>query len=108
MTTYEVKITNRALSDMESIYEYIASDLQVPDTTLNQYNRIAESIEALSSFPKRCRLFGSHPERELGFRLKQVDNYSVIFVVDDQLCTVTILRVLYGASDLIARLRENK
>lgn len=41
---YEVKITDEALRDMESIYEYIARELMVPDTAFNQYNRIAEVI----------------------------------------------------------------
>lgn len=107
MTEYSVKITARALSDMEAIYEYIADELQVPDTALNQYNRIAESIESLAVFPERCRMFESASERALGMRLKPVDNYSIIFIADDLTCTVTVLRVLYSASDLITRLREN-
>ncbi|MDE6014329.1 MAG: hypothetical protein K2H41_01335 [Acetatifactor sp.] len=45
MTRYTVKITDRALTDMEEIYSYIAIQLQVPEIAMGQYNRIAEAIE---------------------------------------------------------------
>ena len=89
---------------MDEIYEYIAEILQSPDTALKQYNRIADDIESLSEFPKRCKLFESQPERDLGFRQLLADNYSAIYVVDGN--CVTVLRVLYSSSDIIARLRK--
>ena len=36
MKQYSVKITAKALDDMESIYNYIAHELQVPDTAMGQ------------------------------------------------------------------------
>lgn len=53
---------------MNAIYEYIAESLQAPDTALKQYDRIADGIESLNGFPKRCKLFESQPERDLGFK----------------------------------------
>ncbi len=41
MKQYRVKITGKALADMEEIYDYIASNLQSPDTAMKQYDRIA-------------------------------------------------------------------
>ena len=104
MSTYAVNITRRALDDMEKIYRYIAEELLAPDTAMQQYDRIASAIESLREFPHRCRLFDSQPEKQLGMRLLNVDNYCVIFVTDER--AVTVLRVLYSRSDLIARLRE--
>ena len=71
MNQYSVKITDMALDDMESIYNYIALDLQVPDTAMGQYNRIADAIESLAYTPKHCRLFDSQPERDMGAALVQ-------------------------------------
>ena len=34
MNQYSVKITDKALADMESIYGYIAFELLVPDTAM--------------------------------------------------------------------------
>lgn len=104
MSSYSVKITRRALNDMERIYRYIADELLVPDTAMQQYDRIAAGIESLGEMPHRCRLFASQPERQMGLRLLNVDNYAVIFVISET--AVTVLRVLYSHSDLISRLRD--
>ena len=47
MKHYRILITDDALNDMESIYDYIAEELLVPDTAMGQYNRIADAIETL-------------------------------------------------------------
>ena len=106
MKRYIVKITDRALADMEAIYDYIANWLHVPETAMEQYNRIAGAIESLSYSPMRCKLMDAQPEHDRGMRQRLVDNYTVIFVVNDDKDVVTILRVLYAASDINARLRD--
>ena len=105
MKEYRVKITRRALADMGMIYDYIAHSLQAPDTAAKQYDRIADGIMSLNIFPERCKLFDSQPEHDMGLRQLLVDNYSVIYVVEDD--TVTALRVLYSASDISAQLKDN-
>ncbi|MCD8088551.1 MAG: type II toxin-antitoxin system RelE/ParE family toxin [Oscillospiraceae bacterium] len=66
MKHYQVEITNQALSDIEAIYDHIATVFHAPDTAIKQYNRIAEGIESLEILPERCRLLESQPEREQG------------------------------------------
>ena len=106
MKQYNVKITGKALADMEAIYDYIADELLNPDAAMGQYNRIADAIESLKVFPERCRLFDSKPEHDLGMRQIPVDNYTAIYVVQDD--DVVVLRVLYSASDINARLRASR
>jgi toxin ParE1/3/4 len=43
MKKYKVQITDKALTDMEKIYKYIAEHLQAPETAMGQYNRIADN-----------------------------------------------------------------
>ena len=52
MDKYIVEITDEALADMDAIYQYIANILLVPDNAIGQYNRIAEAIISLESFPE--------------------------------------------------------
>lgn len=66
MKHYQVKITDKAFSDMEAVYDYIAVELQAPDTAMKQYDRIADAIESLDTFPERCKLFDPEPEHGLG------------------------------------------
>jgi len=106
MKQYRVLITDEALNDMESIYEYIAEELLAPDTAMGQYNRIADAIETLDQMPERIKLMESEPEKTRGLRKLIVDNYAVFFIVEDD--TVIVTNVLYGASDIENRLRGDR
>jgi plasmid stabilization system protein ParE len=106
MKQYAVKITDRGLADMNAIFDYIAVQLQVPETAYRQYERIASAIESLRSLPERYPLLDVEPEHDLGMRRLLVDHYSVIYAVRDD--AVTVLRVLYSASDFVSRLREER
>ena len=103
MKQYKVQITDKALADMEEIYNYIAIQLQAPENAMGQYNRIAKAIEELSIFPEKIRLMESKQERMMGLRQFSVDNYSVFYVIENE--RVIVMRVLYSASDIEVRLK---
>ena len=105
MKQYTVQITDKALADMEEIYNYIAIQLQAPENAMGQYNRIAEAIEGLHVFPERAKLMESEPERTMGLRQLAVNHYSVFYVIEDM--QVIVIRVLYSAMDISRRLLEN-
>ena len=106
MDKYNVLITDKALGDMNEIYTYIAEILKEPDTAIKQYNRIAEAIEKLDTFPNRIKIMDSNPEHSWGLRQLRVDNYSVFYIIENK--NVIVIRVLYSASDINKRLTENE
>lgn len=53
---------------MEDIYNYIAIDLLAPDNAMGQYNRIADEILTLDTFPERFRIMDSEPEKRMELR----------------------------------------
>ena len=75
-----VEITQTALDDMEGIYDYIAFFWQRRNA-MGQYDRIADAILTLESNPERCPVFEVDPDK------------------------VTVTDVLYGASNVHARLK---
>ena len=98
MDKYEVKITDEALADMEKIYEYIAIQLLAPENAMEQYNRIADAILTLDSFPDRFALFELEPEHSWGMRRMVVDNYLVCYILDSRINMTRLaplLRVLH-------------
>uniref|UniRef100_I5AQ22 Plasmid stabilization system protein n=1 Tax=Eubacterium cellulosolvens (strain ATCC 43171 / JCM 9499 / 6) TaxID=633697 RepID=I5AQ22_EUBC6 len=105
MREYPVKITEKALGDMNGIYEYISVNLQSPENAMGQYNRIADRVLELGFFPEKFRLVDFEPEHSQGLRRMLVDNYSIFYVFKEELVTVT--RVLYSASDIEKRLKED-
>ena len=66
MKQYKVQITDKALADMEEIYNYIAIQLQAPENAIEQYNRIAKAIEELKLFPEKVGVRESDHERARG------------------------------------------
>ena len=105
MREYPVKITEKALGDLNGIYDYIAVNLQSPENAMGQYNRIADCVLELGFFPEKFRLVDFERERSQGLRRMLVDNYSVFYVFKEEL--VTVNRVLYSASDIEKRLKED-
>lgn len=106
MKQYRVEITWEALQDMEDIYNYIATGLLSPENAIGQYNRIADEILTLDSFPERFRIMESEPEKKMELRRMLVDNYSVFYTIRGNKVIVT--DVLYSASDIEAHLLGNK
>jgi len=105
MKQYKIQITDKALSDMEEIYNYIAEQLQTPEAAMGQYNRIADAIETLDMFPERMKLMETEEKLALGLRQMPVDNFTVFFHIREE--RVIITNVLYSASDIAKRLRDS-
>lgn len=103
MNKYIIEITDEALADMENLYNYIAFELHAPGNAMGQYNRIAESILTLEEYPGRFGVFDSEPEHSMGIHRMVVDNFLVCYVIDQDV--VTVIDVLYGASDIHNRLQ---
>lgn len=89
---------------MESLYEYIVFKLLAPENAMGQYNRIADAILTLESYPERFGLFECEFEYSRGIHKMIVDNYVVCYVIDPGVVTVT--NVTYGASDIHKRLKN--
>lgn len=103
MKQYVVEITDEALADMEQLYNYIFYVLRTPENAMGQYNRIADEILKLDTFPERFRIMESEPEHSKEIRRMLVDNYSVFYVIKEDRVIVT--DVLYTASDIENRLK---
>ena len=101
---YKLVFTDTFEKDLDSILDHIANKLLAPGNAMGQYNRIADAILTLESYPDRYGLFESEPEHSLGIHRMIVDNYLVCYVIDPGVVTVT--DVLYGASDVHKRLQE--
>lgn len=91
---------------MEQLYNYIAYSLLAPENAMGQYDRIADEILKLDTFPERFRIMDSEPEHSKGIRRMLVDGYSVFYVVKEDVVIVT--DVLYSASDIESRLKGQR
>lgn len=93
MDKYSVKLTSRALRDLDGIYAYIAQTLREPGTALKLVDRIEESVFSLEQMPYRCpeRKRGTYANR--GYRQLLVENYTVIYRVEETKKQVVVVTV---------------
>ncbi|MBQ8821565.1 MAG: type II toxin-antitoxin system RelE/ParE family toxin [Lachnospiraceae bacterium] len=100
MDKYKVKLNPRAIRELESIYEYIAKEKQAPENARGQIDRIKQAILNLDIFPQ------SHQERMegryvgKGYRQLLVDNYIVIFRIDEVSKVVYVVTIQYQGHNL--------
>ena len=102
---YGIEISAQAEADLWNIYLYIATNLQSPETGESQLERIKNAVYKLDKFPERFRVYDEEPWRSLGVRVLVVDNYIVLYCVEEKKEQVTIIRVMYGGRDIKAQLK---
>ncbi len=101
---YDVQISNQAETDLRSIFEYIAFELQSVQNAIGQLKRIEESINNLEQMPDRFRAYEKEPWRSRGLRVMSVDNYIVFYIPNHDTKVVNIIRVMYGGRDIDTQL----
>ena len=100
MDNYAVKLTERALHDLDSIYAYIANTLLEPETASHLVDTLEDGILSLERLPYR------YPERKVGvyanrgYRQLLIQNYTVIYRVIESEKTVVIVTVCYSRREI--------
>ena len=99
MDKYSVKLMERALHDLDSIYDYIAHTLLEPWTALNLVDRIENALLSLAMNPYRCpeRKHGVYANR--GYRQLFMENYTAVFRINEAKKTVIVVTVRYSPSE---------
>ena len=98
MDKYSVKLLSRAFHDLDSIYAYIAGTLLEPDTALLMLDTLEEAIFSLEKLPRRGtpRQRGAYANK--GYRQLFIENFTVVYRVDDIKKQVVIVTVRYSKS----------
>ena len=100
MDKYKVKINPRAICELDCIYEYIANEKLAPENVKGQVDRIKKANLGLETFPQ------SHQERNegryatKGYHQLLIDNYIVIFRIDEPNKTVYVVTIQYLGRNL--------
>lgn len=98
--SYQIVYSSEAVNDLKDIYTYIAQELKVPETALNQLNRIRKEIRFLDFMPSRYALADWEPWKSMKMHKMPVDNFIVFYTVDSDSMCVSIIRIVYGGRDI--------
>ena len=102
MQKYRVEITATAQSDIEEIFQHIATDNQT--AAVNLVLEIEKQIDSLEKFPTRCPVIPESFELGIEYRHILYGHYRTIFRVESS--KVIILRVIHAARLLSMKMFE--
>jgi len=104
---YRVRLQPNAASDMAEIGQYIAQTLRSPTSAYNLKNKFHKGAQSLSNMPYRC------PAAQLSKSFKQqiggecrklrIDNYLMLYQINEEEKVVSIMRVIYGRRDYLKK-----
>ncbi|HEY9575389.1 MAG TPA: type II toxin-antitoxin system RelE/ParE family toxin [Lachnospiraceae bacterium] len=97
---YKVIYSSQALQDLTEIYEYIRFTLQARIAADSQSSRIRKMIRSLDTLPARHTLVEWEPWASMKMYKVPVDNYMIFYRVDDELSTVSIVRIFYSGRNI--------
>ncbi|MBQ8685130.1 MAG: type II toxin-antitoxin system RelE/ParE family toxin [Clostridia bacterium] len=100
---FTIEYTYLANADLIKIKNYIKNNLYSPKASDNLLKEIQTTIENLEDFP----LSGTpltDSQLAFSYRWLKVRNYMIFYTVNETAKTVTIMRILYGASNYINEL----
>ena len=107
--TWDVIYSDESIRDLEELYAYVALDLRAPQAARRLIERMVARADSLETFPLRFPLYPASPLRERSVRYIVFDNYLILYHPDEADHSVSILRIIYGRSDVIARFnKENQ
>lgn len=92
---YTVKMYQKALRDLDRIYQYIYENIQIPEYAEGQLERLETGIFSLEEYPYRCSERKTGRYASNGYRELIVDNYIVIYKVHERKKEVVIVTVQY-------------
>ena len=93
--TYRIRITPRALADLEGIFDYITRDS--PQNARKMIRTLLDAIDGLSILPGRFNVPRSGSVRGRQIRSMPVRPYLVRYRIDEAQKIVRILRIRHGA-----------
>ncbi len=98
---YEVILTEKAKIELKGIYDYISKSLMSEIAAKNLYNKVKDSILRLEDFPESCSIIEHYKDNKYQYRKLVINNYLVIYRIDEENKKVYIVRIIYGKRNYI-------
>ena len=98
---YRLVVSELAHIDLDNIVAYIAVELINPEAAAILLDKVEKCYHYLTSNPfmyERCH--DVHLKKE-GYRKAVINNYVLVYKVDEAVKTIIIYRFFYGAQDYV-------
>jgi plasmid stabilization system protein ParE len=92
---YLVRLADRALRDLEAVYEFIDGDSS--ESAFAWFNGLAEAIYSLERFPERGTVIPENKELSDLLFGKRPYTYRIIYALDKPKNAINVLHIRHGA-----------
>ena len=96
---YSIKLSPKAIEDLQEIKSYIENDLQNPIAAKNTLNKIISTYENLSILPESGIPVQKYVPFVTDYRFVLANNYSIFYRIENN--TVFVIRILYSKRDFL-------
>ena len=103
---YRLKFSKLYDKDVDSSYNYIKDNLEAPMAAENLIVEIVEKLNKIKENPNIRPLVQDKYLASLGYRLINVKNYMIFYVIDDDNKHVKVVRFLYNRRNWMDILKE--
>jgi len=98
---YEVLITESCRIEIKKIYEYIKNNLYAENSAKKLMNKIEKTVMNLTYAPRIYAEIGIYKNTKRSYRRIVVDNFIVLYIIDEDDKKIYISHMYYGGSDYI-------
>ncbi|MCH5158802.1 MAG: type II toxin-antitoxin system RelE/ParE family toxin [Clostridiales bacterium] len=102
---YKCLITPQAIEDIEEALAYITNEFDNEIAAKKLFDKITETVDRIALFPRampKVKNDGITLGKE--YRRADVDNFVLIYKIEEKEKEVRIMAAFYGPSDVISRL----
>ncbi|MDR1452942.1 MAG: type II toxin-antitoxin system RelE/ParE family toxin [Candidatus Margulisbacteria bacterium] len=104
---YTVVLTPSADQDLAEIFQYVASQLNAPDTAAQLVAKLHQTLAGLVFLPQRHALVKDNFLSKQGFRVLPKANYLIFYVSDKNTRQVIIHRILSAKRNYLKLFQQN-
>ena len=94
---YKVIATDLALNDLEKIIRYVTDNLSNPTAAEDFLTNVDDCYKNLSHTPQMYSRCLDTRLRDMNYRRAVIQNYIMVYRLDENTKTVYVLRFFYGA-----------
>ena len=97
---FEVKLSQQAYDDIDSIIDYLSQELCNPQAAERFFDTINQKISLISTNPYMYPYHHDERLRTMDLRFVVIGKHLMFYLVDADNSVVNIVRVVYGGRDL--------
>lgn len=93
---YEIEFTEDCRDEIREIYKYISENLVAKQAARDLMRKMKNTIMDLAESPKLYMKIEKKDRRKREFRRIVIDNYIILYTIDEEKKTVYISHMYYG------------